>query len=432
MSHDGTSILTLTNTQAKELAGRIVTINSEAYCFKNYDKQHPGQPPWRSGAEGKAYPLLDYDRAVAAYLKFFTRPTPKRLARTAWLIAQQLHTWLPGLAAAPLLWVDTRAGRRPASKLDFAGCLSRAVPGKTWLELKTSIQENSLPFSREFRWRCVRDLVLALAVLEQEGIVHGDLSPNNIVIDIDAPPDQPALYVIDFDAFVAATAGDNGAVAAAEGGTFGTEGYCPPDLAVAAGRGEGSVAPYSDRFGRDMLLFELLMMDCGLSPDDPPASWGGDQLKRRHAAWKARCDPDLLRTLPQLEPASLFALAEQDRPASKELAAGLSLSLPLRRQLRKATRTWSPVPAVLGHPLDAVHGELAARRSPTRTIPIPATLSYLVPWRWKRPAADPNYTTIWQDAKIALGCAAFVLLPGILAVIILFFRAIYTFWRPDP
>ena len=56
--------------------------------------------------EGKAYPLLGQDGSVQAYLKFFTRPTQKRLNRTAWLIGQQIHTWLPGLAAAPLFWIE--------------------------------------------------------------------------------------------------------------------------------------------------------------------------------------------------------------------------------------------------------------------------------------------------------------------------------------
>ena len=55
-----------------------------------------------------------------------------------------------------------------AATLDFAGYLARAVPGKTWLELKTAIHDNSLPFPEDFRRRCVRDLVLALSVLEQE------------------------------------------------------------------------------------------------------------------------------------------------------------------------------------------------------------------------------------------------------------------------
>jgi serine/threonine protein kinase len=426
MSLDSTtSILTLTNTEAKALAGRFVTIESETYCFKDYERRHPGQPPWRSGAEGKAYPLLDYDGSVAAYLKFFTRPTRKRLVRTAWLIAQQVHTWLPGLAAAPLLWVDTRHARRsPPSALDFEGYLSQAVPGTTWLELKNSIHENSLPFPDEFRWRCVRDLVLALSVLEQEGMVHGDLSPNNIVINIDARLDQPALYLIDFDAFVASAAEGNEAVTAAEGGTYGTEGYCPPQLAAAAGNGEGSVAPYSDRYGRDMLLLELLIMDCGLSPDDPPSQLSPDQLQRRYVAWRARGD---CRALSHLEPATVFALAEQDRPASVELAAGLGISLPAKPLLRHLTRTWSPVPAVLRSPLAAA-GESATRRSVVfRSHATPATLNMIVPWRWRRPAADPGYRTLWQDLSVALGCATLILLPGILTVIILVLKAIFAF-----
>jgi hypothetical protein len=344
-----TNLLTLSNTQAKDLAGRFVTIGTEAYYFRNYDPEHPGQPPWRSGAEGKAYPLLGYDRSVAAYLKFFTRPTPKRFERTAWLIGRQMHTWLPHLAAAPLAWVDTRsAGQAAEGVRDFAGYLARAVPGQTWLELKNAIHDNSVSFPEGLRWRCVRDLVAALAVLEQEDIVHGDLSPNNIVIDVEARPDQPALYLIDFDAFVTPAAGPNRAVTVAEGGTYGTDGYCPPDLAVRAMAGDGDVAPYSDRFGRDMLLVELLMMDRGLSPDDPPSLWDRDHFQRRHAAWAARSDEACLRTLEHLGPATVVALAEQDRPASAELAAGLGLSAAPERQPRPVTQLCRTVPAVLG------------------------------------------------------------------------------------
>ncbi len=424
--NSSTNILTLTNTQAKELAGRLVTIGMETYYFKNFDRNHPGQPPWRSGAEGKAYPLLDYDRSAAAYLKFFTRPTQKRLDRTAWLIGQQMHTWLPSLAAAPLVWVDTRHARRPAATtLDFSGYLARAVPGKTWLELKSSINDNSVSFSENFRWRCVRDLVLALSVLEQEGIVHGDLSPNNIVLDLEARPDQAALYLIDFDAFVAPAAGGNEAVTVAEGGTYGTEGYCPPDLAAAATGGDGSVAPYSDRHGRDMLLVELLMMDCGLSPDDPPSSWNYDQLQRRYADWQARSDPVCLWTLSHLDPATLFTLAEQDRTTSTELAAGLSLSLPARRLVRPMTRAWSSTPVVLGDPVASARFERLTRQSEfIRSRSTPATLNFLVPWRWSRPESDPYYRTFWQDIKVVMGCVTLLAIPGIIALFILLIKAI--------
>jgi hypothetical protein len=402
MSSDQSDILTLTNTQAKELAGRLVTIGLETYYFKDYDRSRPGQPPWRSGAEGKAYPLLGYDQAVVAYLKFFTRPTRKRLERTAWLIAQRMHAWLPGLAAAPIAWGDTRLAQRACeSEFDFAGYLARAVPGRTWLELKTAICENSVRFSDDTRRRCTCDLLLSLAVLEEAGIVHGDLSPNNIVIDLEAAGDRPALYLIDFDAFVAEAAGPNRAVTVAEGGTYGTDGYSPPELAAAAAEGDGSVAPRSDRYGRDMLLLELLLMDGGLSPDDSPSLWDRDQLERRLAAGRARGEPERLPALRHLDTARVFDLADTDRPSSIELAAALGLPLPARPHWRHAGRVRSSTPMVLGQRLSPAHAaELTRSWSPARSAG--AELRHFVPWRWSRPESDPSYRTFWQDIKAAV------------------------------
>ena len=133
--------------------------------------------------------MLSRDGAVAAYLKFFTRPTQRRLNRTAWLIGQQMHTWLPGLAAAPLLWVDTRlSSRTPEIDFDFAGYLAQGVPGETWLEVKNRLVNEAAPLPDGLRWRCVEDLVLATAVLERANLIHGDLSPNNVIVDRDRPP----------------------------------------------------------------------------------------------------------------------------------------------------------------------------------------------------------------------------------------------------
>jgi hypothetical protein len=344
-----TSILTLTNTQAKELAGRAVTIGGARYHFKNYEPRRPGHPPWRSGAEGKAYPLVGVDGAVAAYLKFFTYPTQKRLNRTAWLIGQQMHTWLPNLAAAPLLWTDSRRGL-PGAKIDFqfAAYLAKAVAGETWLELKSGIAGGGTRFSENVRWRCVKDLLLALASLERAELVHGDLSPNKVVIDLNARADEAALYLIDFDAFFSNAAGADQAVTIAEGGTYGTDGYCPPDLVAAAAAGDGSAAPYSDRCGRDMLLLEFLVMGQNLPADDPLAHWNYEQLRRQFQAWQARNDPKCVRVLRHLDPAVIFKLSELERPTSVDLAIGLGLSLAERRVLRRVTELPQPTPALLG------------------------------------------------------------------------------------
>jgi serine/threonine protein kinase len=344
-----TNLATLTNTQAKALAGRMVTIGGTAYRFKSYDPSHPGQPTWRSGAEGKAYPLLDDDDGIAAYLKFFKKPTSKRLYRTWWLIEQKMHTWLPHLAAAPLLW--TVAGRDSSNRhadICFAAYLARAVRGETWLELKSGIVNGKVKFADDFRWRCVEDLLLSLAVLEHADLIHGDLSPNNVVINLFAGRDEPALYLIDFDAFVAPAAGENGVVTLIEGGTYGTEGYCPPKLAVTADEGAGDVAPFSDRYGRDMLLLEFLLMGHGFPSDTPLAQWNCERLKKNFDAWQARCERPCGRELQHLDPALVFRLEESDRPTSADLARGLGLSLPQRRVLRRVVEFPRPTLALLG------------------------------------------------------------------------------------
>ena len=323
-----------------------------------------------------------------------------------------MHTWLPGLSAAPLVWVDTRHANRPAeATLDFAGCLARAVPGETWLELKNSIHDRLLPFPEDLRWRCVAIAVGPVGV--RAGGHHSRrFVANNIVIDLEAGPDRPALYLIDFDAFVAPAAGGNAAVTVAEGGTFGTEGYCPPDLPAAAAGGDGSAAPYSDRYARDMLLVELLLIESGLSPDNPPSVWSHETLQRR-GGWLARGDPGCLQTLSHLDPATVFTLAEKDRPPSAELAARLGLSLPPGRLLRRMTR------ALEFHARRAWSSRLcAANRSPGDQQPLacatPDTFRILVPWRWSRPGSRPGNTTLWQDIKVA----AIVTLPFILFLII--------------
>jgi hypothetical protein len=342
-------LLTLSNTQARELSGRMVIIGGATYYFKAYDPDLPGQPPWRTGAEGKAYPLVRKDGSIAAYLKFFSRPTPKRLGRTAWLIGQGLNLWLPNLAAAPLLLTDTRRGRQGARlDFDFAAYLAKAVPGQTWLECKSGIADGSTRFPDEMRWRCVKDLVLSLAVLEQAELVHGDLSPNNVIVDLAALPDDPMLYVIDYDAFVAPAAGALQAITVAEGGTWGTDGYCPPDLAAKVAAGDLSVAPYSDRCGRDMLLLEFLLMGLGLPADDAVGRWDHDQLQRQFAAWRGRSDPLSVKALEHLDPAVIFTLKEEDRPSSVDVAVGLGLALPERRVLRRVTSLPRPTPALLG------------------------------------------------------------------------------------
>ena len=312
-------------------------------------------PASRRGVPGRRErPIrcLGDDGSVAAYLKFFTRPTQKRLDRTAWLIGQQMHTWLPNLAAAPVLWTDTRHGLHGA-KIDFqfAAYLAKAVPGETWLERKSGIADGGTRFPENLRWRCVQDLLLALAVLERAELVHGDLSPNNVVIDLDAPPDDPALYLIDFDAFFAPAAGANRAVTVAEGGTYGTDGYCPPDLAAAASAGDG--------FRRALLR-----------PLRPRHAAPGILVDGPRSADRRSAGP----LEPRATPAAICRLAG---PQRSELRSGLGSSGPRRRLRAERARSADlrgdchrPGPVAPGAPRAAAgHGASSAYTRGSRLPP---------------------------------------------------------------
>lgn len=116
---------------------------------------------------------------------------------------------------------------------------------------------------------------------------------------------------------------------------FGTEGYCPPDLTADSQNERQSVAPYSDRYGRDMLLLELLCFDRTLPSDLPPAEWPQEILINRLR------QTGLARSFPYLCSPDLFELPEDERPSTAELADdfGINVPPPIRRRGRSTVST---------------------------------------------------------------------------------------------
>lgn len=340
-------ILTLSNLQARSLAGATWRFNGQTWVFKPLDPRQPGQPSWKAGAEGKAYPLLDPANHIAAYIKFFNSDSTKRFQRTQWLIGQRVHNWLPHLAAAPSLWIDSRQHGRPDGiDFDLTGYVAGAAPGDTWLELKHRISKGQTSLPEALRWRMAKELIQALAVLEQAGLLHGDLSPSNVLVSAQTAASQPMVHLIDFDAFIAQSAAWL-TLSLGEGGTFGTEGYCPLDLTRNAESGDLTVAPYSDRSARDMLLLEFLFAGAGTLPDEPPSKWNAQSLRRRYQSFLSRCPEGHSAAIRHLDPSTVFGRKEQDRPSSEALANELELPVAPFHVTTAATppRTKPAVPA---------------------------------------------------------------------------------------
>lgn len=323
-------ILRLSTTQAIRLQGRPWKINGRTYRFAKCNPATPGDPPWTGGAEGQAYPLLDAHGRIAMYAKFYKSKNPKRFRRAVWLTKQRLSAHNPTLTAAPILWADSRSIGRPSGiDFDITACCAPAVPGEVWSVLKDDIRKGTATLPDAVRWRCVKDLMVATAALEQFGIVHGDLSDRNIVVDVNAPAHLPALYLLDLDAFVAKRA-PRLTLTVKEGGSYGTDGYCPPDLAERCDAGDRSIAPYSDRYGRDMLLLELLLYSDRYYHEDPPATWPRTvNLAKLCEAAKARCPrPGLYALVRHLQMPTIFDLPEADRPSSIDLLRQAGIAVP--------------------------------------------------------------------------------------------------------
>ena len=102
-----------------------------------------------------------------------------------------------------------------------------------------------------------------------------------------APAGEPALYLIDFDAFVAPAAGPDQAVNVAGRRHLRHRRLLPAGPRARAAAGDGSAAPYSDRYGRDILILELLLMDPGFRRTILRQRGERDEFERRRAAWRA-------------------------------------------------------------------------------------------------------------------------------------------------
>ncbi|MBE3558806.1 MAG: NERD domain-containing protein [Ktedonobacteraceae bacterium] len=118
---------------------------------------------------------------------------------------------------------------------DDAHVLMRYIPGPTLQRV-----ESEFPWPLERWWAFARDLLNAVEVLEDKGLLHRDIKPANIILHED--DNHPVL--IDFG--FAILLGDDEHVA-------GTPLYLPPEAATAA-----QTPPSTDRYAAAIVLFQAL------------------------------------------------------------------------------------------------------------------------------------------------------------------------------
>ena len=307
----------VTLNDVRTLVGITWKIGADELRFASLNSD--GTLPMVSGTEGVAIPCVDERGQVNAWLKLVSGGSwmDKRARRTQWLIAQGVSSWSDELSSAPRLWLDTQqCGRPDGIGFDFAGYLSDAAAGQTWCELRSSVKESGLGVFDEWRRRWAQKLLQSLIVLEQHGLVHGDLSPNNLVLS--TTPDVD-LRLIDFDGFVAGHAASELArLSNSESGTIGTPGYLPCDLERMHSGGNSNLAPYSDLRARDMLLIELLCFDGEFPVEDAPEQWDWSRIQSK---LQTRCPPAIVSYLGQRD---VIMRSEDKRASSMELARALA------------------------------------------------------------------------------------------------------------
>ncbi len=224
-----------------------------------------------------------------------------------------------------------------------------------------------------------RQLAEALAVVHAAGVVHRDLTPNNVLVFSDCST-RLGIRVKLLD-FGIAKLRSGHEVRTQTGDCFGTPRYMAPEQCEST----SSVDDRADVYALGLLLFELLT---GRSPYtvavSTPVRWMDAQLRQRPLSL-LRLQPKASKSLDQLLAAMLDKTADQ-RPSAAQIAQVLGQGLRFRRSLhlsKFALRSSVGTLAILvsigagyqalsrwrhdSQPLDVDNGKPATHTLPTRS-----------------------------------------------------------------
>ncbi|HVY48538.1 MAG TPA: protein kinase, partial [Minicystis sp.] len=143
------------------------------------------------GGMGVVYLCRDLVADERVALKLLARPGEKARAEDAWWFQEEARA-LAGLSHEAIVRArdfGTLADGTPYLVMD-------AVPGRSlheWIYLAK--HDGPIPYA--IVWSVVDQVLAALAHAHARGVIHGDLKPSNVLVDM--PPDggEPTVYVLD-------------------------------------------------------------------------------------------------------------------------------------------------------------------------------------------------------------------------------------------
>jgi serine/threonine protein kinase len=164
-----------------------------------------GTPPYIGGGEGLVEPLRHQQSGAMYMLKCFYQPTDERRRRAK--IACELGLARGGaadvLAGAPLTLIDSQLGKG----VPFA-VVSKWCDGEDWRKFRNKANERRDGHCAPPDWPSLKTRLLwaygltrAIALLEEKGVVHVDISPGNVMVS--ERPDGAHISLIDFDGYCA-------------------------------------------------------------------------------------------------------------------------------------------------------------------------------------------------------------------------------------
>ncbi|MET0595771.1 MAG: serine/threonine-protein kinase [Polyangiaceae bacterium] len=251
-----------------------------------------------------------------------------------------------------------------------------------------------------------RGLLAAISEAHRQGIVHGDLKPENVFL-IPRPDGPPTVKVTDFGMAKVMEAAGGMMTRTRSGAFLGSPGYMSPEQV----RGAREVGPSSDLWSITILLYQLLTgrepfpaptdaakLTLILSTDAAPI----DQGKPHLSAWRGLFVRGLAR-----DPAERFGSAEEMEAAMLEAA-----SIPVKKSLGVSATDMSPqlAPAVaVGRP--SGHAQVEVVRTPRPPPPpppegVPATDSTLRAGQVPMMLPKGTRVPLWLTVVIALLCLA--------------------------